>query len=146
MADTNHRLFAVQAFNACWEIIERQDATIEDYRELLTVAFTSRWHWGFAGGLDQQITGDWMISRAASLYGDHALARDFIDRAWNSLSPESPDWLRASVAEGQARAATLANDPTLSSSWVTQARELVTAIANDDDRAVIVGQLAEIDN
>ena len=75
MTDIDHRPLAVQTFNACWDILEKEDAGVEDYRELLTLAFTSRWHWGFAGGLDQWITGDWMISRAASRYGDHALAR-----------------------------------------------------------------------
>ena len=145
MTDIDHRPFAVQTFNACWDILEKEGAGVEDYRELLTVAFTSRWHWGFAGGLDQWITGDWMISRAASRYGDHALARDFIERAGNALSPESPDWLHASVAEGYARAATAAGDAELFATWVTTARELVAAIAEDEDRAVIAAQLAEID-
>ncbi len=146
MTDVDHRPFAVQTFNACWDILEKKGAAAEDYRELLTLAFTSRWHWGFAGGLDQWITGDWMISRAASLYGDHTLALDFIDRAWTALSPESPDWLRASIAEGQARAAILAGKHDLFTTWVARARELVAAIAQDDDRAVIAGQLSEIDS
>ena len=145
MADINHRPIAVQTFNACWEILEKEGASVEDYRELLTLAFTSRWHWSVVGGLDQWITSDWMVSRAASLYGDHLLARDFIDRAWNALSEESPDWLRASVAEGHARAALLAGDDTLFATWRATARELVAAIAEDEDRAVIADQLAEID-
>jgi hypothetical protein len=145
MTDSDHRPLAVSCFNRCWDIIEAPERSAADERELLSLAFTSRWHWGFVGGPTQFIIGDWMIARAASVVGEHHLARRFIDVARDALDNDSPDWLRASVAEGSARAARAAGDEDLFRSELTRARELVAAIAGAEDRDLIAAQLAEIE-
>ena len=41
-----HRQVAVDTFNRAWELIELDVRTPEQDREMLALAFTSRYHWG----------------------------------------------------------------------------------------------------
>lgn len=140
----DHRSIAVATFNRCWELLELQSPTSEHHVELVTCALTSRYHWLEAGGLQQWVTSDWMVARAAGAAGLGDLAIRFALRAEAALTGELADWLHASVAEGVARAYRDAGHEAERLDWIRIAEQRVNEIADDEDRALIASQLDEV--
>jgi hypothetical protein len=140
-----HRPFAVAAFNACWALIDNPARTPEQDRQMLTLAFASRWHWGEAGNDENIAVSDWQIAHAASLLGDGPLALWFAHAALERAdSAGLPQWLRASANEGVARAYAAAGDRDGYERHAAQARELLASLDDAEDRALIESQLASI--
>ena len=140
-----HTAFAKSAFNAAWDLIDKTDRTPDDDRQMLTLAFASRWHWGEVGTPENKAIADWQVAHVASLIGDASLARAFAQAAYDSARRgDLPDWLRASTAEGLARAHACAGDRTSYDTYATEARHLVEQLDDEEDRELILGQLASI--
>ena len=60
-----HRQVAIDTFNAAWELIDLPARTPALDRELLGLAFASRYHWGVVGGDEEHMVGDWLIDKLA---------------------------------------------------------------------------------
>lgn len=144
-ATSAHRAFAKAAFNAAWDLIEKPDRSADDDRRMLTLAFASRWHWGEAGTPENVAVSDWQVAHVASLIGETGLALAFAQAAYDSArAQEMPAWLRASTAEGLARAHAGAGDKVSYERYAGEARELVTGLEEEEDRELITAQLASI--
>ncbi len=145
MAQLDDRELATQLFNRCWELLEAtRDA--DDDIELLTVAFSSRYHWLNAGDREQWIVSDWMVARAAAAVGEGELSLRFAKRAHSAAQEyEVPDWLVASSAEGVARAFAALGDVEEFNNWSALAARLVEVIADPEDKSLIASQLADIE-
>jgi hypothetical protein len=144
VAQLDDRELATQLFNRCWELLEspRDD---EGDDELLTAAFSSRYHWLIAGELEQWIVSDWMVARAASAVGDGELAVRFAKRAHaNAQDNDVPDWLVASTAEGVARAYATSGNVEEFNKYAGLATRLIEVIADPEDQSLIASQFAEI--
>jgi hypothetical protein len=141
----DRRSIAAAAYNRCWELLENEERSVEDDDELLTSAFTSRYHWAVVGGREQVIISDWMVSRAAQALGEADLALRFARRANDAAQePATSDWLVASTAEGMARAFAVAGDEAQCQAWCEKAEQLIERIADDEDREIIAEQLATV--
>jgi hypothetical protein len=139
------RSFAVAAFNGAWALIDKTDRTADDDRQMLTLAFASRWHWGEVGTEENQVISDWQVAHVASLVGDSSLALSFAHAAYDKArSANLPDWMRASTAEGLARAHACAGDHASYQQYADEARELCASVDDEEDRELILGQLASI--
>jgi len=145
MAQMDDRELATQLFNRCWDLLATtRDA--DDDVELLTAAFSSRFHWLNAGTVEQWIVSDWMVARAAAAIGEGELALRFATRAHSAAQEnEVPDWLIASSTEGVARAYAALGDVQEFNNWTALATRLIDVIADPDDKALIASQLADID-
>jgi hypothetical protein len=118
----------------------------DDDVELLTAAFSSRFHWLSVGAIEQWITSDWMVARAAAATGDGELSLRFAERAHRAAQENAvPDWLVASTAEGVARAFAVTGDVEAFNNWSALAARLIEVIADPEDKALIASQLAELD-
>jgi len=138
------RELATQLFNRCWDLLAatRDD---DDDVELLTAAFSSRFHWLNAGGVGQWIVSDWMVARASAAIGEGELALRFATRAHTAAQEnEVPDWLIASSTEGVARAYAATGDVEEFDNWSALATRLIDVIADPEDKALIASQLADI--
>jgi hypothetical protein len=145
MDDEAHRDAAITAFQRCWELLEDPHRDDAGDAELLGAAFASRYHWSFVGEPEQCIVGDWMISRVAAALGEGRLAVRFAARADAAAADDAtPDWLRASTAEGLARAYAAQGDAAQRDAWRATAERLVAAIGDEEDRGIIAGQLATV--
>jgi len=140
-----HREVAAATYQRCWELLEQPVRSKHDDVDLLTNAFASRFHWGRVGGLQEWIIGDWMVSRAAAATGQGQLAVWFAVRA-DAATDEADvaDWLRASTAEGVARAYGASGDAARRDLWIRKAQALVDVIADAEDRELIASQLASV--
>jgi hypothetical protein len=144
VAQLDDRELATALFNRCWELLESTRDESDDI-ELLTVAFSSRYHWLIAGDTEQWIVSDWMVARAAAAVGSAALSILFAKRAHSAAQEnQTPDWLVASTAEGVARAYAASGDVEEFNHWSALATRLVGAIADPDDQSLIASQLDEI--
>jgi hypothetical protein len=145
MAQMDDRELATQLFNRCWDLLgATRDA--DDDVELMTAAFSSRFHWLNAGAVEQWIISDWMVARAAAAIGEGELALRFAKRAHSAAQEnEIPDWLIASSAEGVARAYAAIGDVEEFNNWSALATRLIDVIADPEDQALIASQLADIE-
>lgn len=145
MPDVDHRKIAVETYNHCWDLLDRDDRSPDEDFELLTSAFASRYHWSLAGGPEQWAVSDWMVSRAAADIGEGSLSLAFALRANDAMQEfDAPDWLVASAAEGLARAYAALGSEQDRDEWCNNAESLVEAIADEEDRELIASQLATV--
>ncbi|MEO9181417.1 MAG: hypothetical protein ABI298_07180 [Acidimicrobiales bacterium] len=145
MTELDDRALATQLYNRCWEILEMESRSGDDDVELITMALTSRYHWLKAGAREQWIISDWMVSRAAGVVGASDLSLLFAQRGHDTAQNDDvPDWLVASTAEGVARAYAFAGNTEEFTKWNALAGRLVEVIVNEEDRALVASQLADI--
>lgn len=143
-AASAHRAFAAAAFNGAWELIDTPQRTPAQSRDMLTLAFAARWHWGEVGTPENVAISDWQVAHVASLAGEARLALAFAQAAYDAARADGmPDWLRASTAEGMARAAAAAGEGASYEKFADEARGLLSEL-DDEDRALIESQLASI--
>ena len=138
-----HRRIAIDTFNKCWDLLE-QPRSVENDRELLTNAFTSRFHWRAIGGPQEFSISEWMISRVFARLGQGDLAIEFAQAALDLLTADAPYWHQASTHEGLARAYLAAGDSAQAQVHIHKCQELLTLETNDDDAKHIRSQLAEL--
>lgn len=143
MADLDHRSIAVSTYNDCWNLLESVRSA-EDDRNLLSLAFTSRYHWLKAGGAMQWAIADWMVSRCAAAVGEGSLSMNFALSALAGVADDSPAWLRASIHEGMARACVAIGDLEGKVQHIAQARKILTTEQSQEDRELIESQLATV--
>jgi hypothetical protein len=145
MSDENRR-FAVDVYNAAWELLDSPDRTREDDDEVLGMAFTSRWHWSQAGGEDEQLAiGDWFIGHVAAHLGLAEVAQRFSSRALDRVEATGTGgWLLASVYEGMARAAACSGDAEERQRFTALAESALEGIDDPEEREVIEDQLRSI--
>jgi hypothetical protein len=140
-----HRALAIAAFNAARELVNKADRNADEDRQMLTLAFASRWHWGEIGTAENRVIADWQVAHVAGLIGDASLALSFAQTAYDAArTHDLPDWLRASTAEGLARAHACAGDRASYQRYADEARRLAATLDDDEDRELILGQLAAI--
>ncbi len=143
MVDFDHRSVAVSTYNACWDLLESARST-EDDRNLLSLAFTSRYHWLQAGGATQWATADWMVSRCAAAIGEGTLSMTFAQSALAGVPKDAPAWMRASMHEGMARACVAVGDDVGRAQHIAEARQVLASEPSQEDRQLIESQIATV--
>ena len=139
------RALATSLYAEAWKLAEASSRTVEDDRRMLTCAFASRLHWEGIGTDLNLAIGDWMIAHVASCLGYADVALAFATAAYERTSRvEMPAWMKASAAEGMARAHAAASDATERDRYLTEARAGLEAIDDAEDRELIAGQIATV--
>jgi hypothetical protein len=140
-----HRQVAADTFNRAWELIDLDVRTPEQDRELLALAFASRYHWGIVGGDEQAMVGDWLIAHVASLLGFGELAHRYATNALDVCRANGwTDWRLASMLEGMARAPAATGDAHARDRYAAETRRVLATIEDKEDRELIASQLASI--
>lgn len=149
--DVDHRSLAIEYFNGAWDLIDAKSRTAEEDRQMVTLAFASRQHWQQAlakqatGTAENLVVADWQVAHVASLVGLADLALLFAQSAVDGAkAAEVPLWLNASAHEGLARAHATAGDREGYEREARLTRELLDAVADQEDKDLITGQLASI--
>lgn len=143
MSGVDHRTIAVSTFNGCWELLE-STRSAEDDRNLLSLAFASRYHWLQAGTAMQWATSDWMVSRCAAAIGEGNLSLTFAKSALETTPEDAPAWMRASMHEGMARACAAIGDDEGRVQHIARARQILASEPSQQDRELIESQIATV--
>jgi hypothetical protein len=62
-----HRQFAVDLFNATWDLMDKPVRTKEEDDEMIHRAHASRYHWGIVGAPVNLARGEWQIARVYTI-------------------------------------------------------------------------------
>lgn len=140
-----HRQLGIDLFNGTWTMMEKADRTPADDALMIHMAHASAYHWLQVGGPQNFARSHWLCSRMYCVLGRaepaiyHArLAFDVCEQ--NNVG----DWDLAFAYEALARAYALAGDPAESGQWLAKARAASADIAEDEDRELLLGDLATI--
>jgi hypothetical protein len=139
------RKLAPMAFNRAWELLDRNELSIEEEEEMLSAAFAQRYHWYEIGDARNRSIADWQISRVAAVLGYADLARRFGFRALevaqaHNLGP----FLEGFAHEAIARAAAVVDDVETFTEHLSEARALVGGIEDEDERSTLEADLSEM--
>ena len=142
----DRRQLAVDLFNHVWTLLERSDrAPLED-DELLHAAHASRYHWGEVGEPVNLVRGEWQCSRVYAVLGRSEPALWHAHRCL-ALCEEHGigDFDLAFAHEAIARALRVAGDHAGADASVARAREAAAAIAEEEDRELLMSDLATVE-
>jgi hypothetical protein len=143
-----HRWFGVQINNQVWSQIDSSVVTpsspLSDREQLLYAAYASAFHWRKVGTVAHHARGEYLISRAAILAGmnDRALhhARRCLELVEGNRGVTA-DWDLAFALEAVARAEVANGDRETAEETLRQAIEAAAAVADDEDRQIVEGEL-----
>ncbi len=143
--DATHRQLAADLFNNVWTLLDAPDRTPMQDDEMLHAAHASRHHWGAVGSPANLARGEWQCSRVYAVLG-RAEPALWHARRCLALCEEHGigDWDIAFAHEAIARALKVAGDHAGAETAVQRARELSAAIAEDEDRDLLLSDLATI--
>ena len=137
-----HRKFAVELFNATWELLDKSDRTADDDLTMIHTAHASRYHWGEIGTPVEFERGEWQISRVYAVLG---LADDALRHANACLEicrkNKIGDFDVAFAHEAVARALALSGDRDRATSHVESGAAAAEAIADENDRDYYLSEL-----
>lgn len=142
---TDRRQLAVDLFNHVWTLLERSDRSALEDDEMLHAAHASRFHWGEVGEPVNLVRGEWQCSRVYSVLGRSEPALWHGQRCL-ALCEEHGigDFDIAFAHESIARALRVAGDQEGADSAVARARELAVAIAEEEDRELLLSDLETV--
>jgi GNAT superfamily N-acetyltransferase len=140
-----HRKLAADLFNGTWTLLDKPDRTPDDDVLMIHMAHASAYHWLQAGAPENVARSHWQCARMYSVLGRpepavyHArLVLDVCER--NHIG----DMDLAFAYEALARAYAVAGDPAESARWLALARGASADIADDEDRELLLSDLATI--
>jgi len=139
------RQVAVDLFNHVWTLLETPDRTPMQDDEMLHAAHASRHHWGNVGKPVNLARGEWQCSRVYAVLGRPEPAL-WHGRRCVALCEEHgiADFDIAFGWEAIARAQSVAGDRLAAAEAMDRARALSAGIAEEEDRELLLSDLATI--
>ena len=144
-----HRWFGTHLNNEAWKVLDDQALSPDDLparrEDALYRAYASAYHWRQVGNAINQGRGEHLISRTAVLVGFADLAIRHATRYLELIDTHpdlAEDWDHAFAHEAMARALAMAGDFDRARSERLEAERLCALIAEDEERAIVEGELA----
>lgn len=140
-----HKTLAPIAFNRAWELLDRSELSTEEEEEMLAAAFAQRYHWYEVGEARNWAIAEWQISRVTAVLGYADLSRRFAFRSLevaqaHNLGP----FLEGFGHEAIARAAAVVDDVETFTEHLNEARAMVGAIDDAEERQTLEADLDEM--
>jgi DNA-binding transcriptional MerR regulator len=140
-----HRRLAVDLFNHTWTLLEATDRTPMQDDEMLHAAHASRHHWGVVGSATNRARGEWQCSRVYVTLGRAEPAEWHARRCLSLAEGHGLGAFDVAAAhEALGRALRLAGDHAGAEAAVARARELAAGIVDDEDRELVLADLATV--
>jgi hypothetical protein len=143
--ETWHRFFAAEANNRAWDLAEQWVAG-NGGTEVLDAAHASAWHWRAAGTELHHMRATMLLAHVHALvgHGQSSLAYAREMHAWFLGKPDTPDWEVAFARTILANAARVAGSSELYESEYQAARASVAAIADEEDKAIVLRTFRQV--
>jgi hypothetical protein len=144
--DVMQRRLAADLFNRVWTLLETPTRTPEQDDEMLHAAHASRFHWGEIGTSVNLARGEWQCSRVYAVLGRSEPALHHAHRCLElcQAASDREDWDIPFANEALARAYALAGDVPHARRHLGEARKLLEAVTDPEDRALVESDLATI--
>jgi len=141
----DHRQLGVDLFNGSWTLMEQSDRTPDDDVLMIHMAHASAYHWLQVGAPENIARSHWQCSRMYAVLGRsepaiyHArLVLEVCEQ--NDIG----DWDLAFAYEALARAYAVAGNSAESARWLTRAQAASGDITDEEDRDLLLTDLATI--
>jgi DNA-binding transcriptional MerR regulator len=142
-----HRRLGIALFNRTWTLLDKPTRTPAEADELLHCAHASAYHWLQSGTVVNRVRSEWQCSRVYAVLGrpEPALhhARRCLELA-ESAPEELEEFDLPFAHEALARAHAIAGETAEARAWLERARAGTANVADDDDRAILEGDLASV--
>ena len=141
------RRLAVDLFNHVWTLLRRDERTVGQDDEMIHAAHASRHHWAEAGTAVNLARGEWQCSRVYATLGRAEPALHHARRCLEICEANAADLEEFDLPfayEALARAHAVAGDRDETERWATRSREAAAAIRDEDDRRLVLDDLATI--
>ena len=140
------RELGVALFNATWDLLDQPQRTADEDDRMLHRAHASRYHWGEAAPAPQNLgRGEWLCSRVYAVLGRPEPALHHARRTLQLCEQHGlGDFDLAFAYEALARAHAVAGNAPQARDFAERARSSAADIAADDDRALLLADLATI--
>jgi hypothetical protein len=140
------RTLAADLFNHVWALLETPDRTPAQDDEMLHAAHASRYHWGEVETGARLARGEWQCSRVYAVLGRAEPSLHHARRCLEICREEGiGDFDLAFAHEALARASRVAGDHEAAESHLRLARAAADDVADDEDRALVLSDLATIE-
>jgi hypothetical protein len=140
-----HKRFAVDLFNATWDLMEKPARTKEEDDEMIHSAHASRYHWGKVGAQVNLARGEWQLARVYTLLNRPEPAHYHALRSLEiCLANNIDDFDLAYAYEALARVNSLQNKIIECHHYLKHARRAGEAIREQEDRDHFFKDLASI--
>jgi hypothetical protein len=143
--DQLHRKLGADLFNGTWALLEQADRTPDEDARMIHMAHASAYHWLQVGGPENFARSHWQCSRVYSSVG-RAEPAEYHARFVLDICERHGigDFDLAYAYEALARAYAVAADPAESARWLARAHAAAENIAEQDDRDLLLADLATI--
>ena len=139
------RELAIDLFNGVWRLLEKESRSVADDDRMLHMAHASRYHWGEVGEPVNLSRGEWQCSRVYAVLGRPEPALYHARRGLEICRQHGiGDFDLAFAYESLARAHAVAGDTDQARDWADQARLAAADISKDDDRKLLLSDVATI--
>jgi DNA-binding transcriptional MerR regulator len=139
------RTLAADLFNHVWTLLETSDRTPSQDDEMLHAAHASRFHWGEVETGARLARGEWQCSRVYAVLGRAEPALHHARRCMEICREEGiGDFDMAFAHEALARANRVAGDHEAAEDHLRLARAAADDVADEEDRALVLSDLATI--
>ena len=146
LEDATHRQLAIELFNRTWELLDKDNRTDSEDAEMLTAAFTSRYHWRQVGEAKNFSVSEWQVSRVAAVLGIPDLADDYGRRSLEvAAKADLGPFYVGYGHEALARAAELAGNREEARRHLESASELLEQVVDASARELLAADLADLD-
>lgn len=142
-----HQYFSTTCFNQAWDLIEREARTPEEEEQMLHLSMTSLWHWMQRPDCSSKelSLGYWQISRVYAITGRPENATWYAERCREvTEDADLPAFYLGYAYEALARAAMAGRNKQAAMEYIMQARELAKREQSDEDRQLLLDDLATI--
>lgn len=140
------RRVASDLFNLVWQLLDTPERTSEQDERMLHAAHSSRFHWGEVGEPVNLARGEWQCSRVYAVLGRAEPALHHARRCLELCEANGiGDFDLAFAWEALARAHAVRGDAEEATRCLDRAREAARAIGEDEDRDIVLGDLADIE-
>lgn len=143
-ADVETRL-AASLFNGVWTLLEKPSRTADDDVTMIHMAHASCYHWGRVGTAVNAVRGEWQCSRVYATLGRAEPSVFHAERALAVCKENGiGDFDLAFCYEALARAHAVAGRPDEAGRWYQLGLEAAKHVAEDDDREILLADLASV--
>jgi len=140
----SEKKLARELFNACWDLIENPNRTLEEDQEMIRLAQESRRHWGVVGTAREWSIGEWQCSRVNALVGNGEVAlRHAQESARLCANLPRPHFMHASSCEALAFAHYVLGNLELAKEFKAQALKELDGLS-EEDASHIRSQIEEL--
>ena len=137
-----HQQFAVELNNLVWDLLMKENRTLEESEKMVHAAHASHYHWGVIGLPENTARGYWLISHVYAVLDKGGLAVFYANRCWDITNKlDLKDFDLAYAYEAYARAYASNREAEKAQYYFQLAREAGERIARPEDRQLFFTDL-----